>query len=120
MAGFVSVRRKLRQRLVEGRATVLVTVIFGGLMRSSAGCAELPVELEAGGCLADLLAMLKLRFEGEVREILERVSSAEAVGDEGFPVFIAVDSQDYRFAQGLDTPLQDGQKVYIVVPAPGG
>jgi molybdopterin synthase sulfur carrier subunit len=90
----------------------MVTVRIPAQMRTLTGGAS-TVEVD-GSTVTDVLAALGGRYEGIAARLFD-----EQGGLRRF-VNVYVDEEDIRFAQGLETPVSDGQTVSLLPAVAGG
>lgn len=91
-----------------------VQVLFYGLLRGLTDQSEVVISLPEGASLQNLIDHLGTEFGGQLRENLQPDSQGN------FPLMIAVEGNDYRFAGGLNARLADKTSVYFIPPAAGG
>ena len=89
-----------------------VTVRLPSLLRSQTGGVT-EVELE-GESVAEVIGKLKERLPGIVPTIWDEEGKLYPI------VSIYVNDEHIRYRQGLQTPLQDGDTVYVVPIIMGG
>ncbi|MGI6285864.1 hypothetical protein MHOCP_02950 [Moorella humiferrea] len=83
-----------------------------GLLQRAAGASRIEVEASTVG---QLLAAILSRFGANLRQELMTPEEKLKTG-----IAILVNGRNINFLQGLETPLNPGDKVTIIPPAAGG
>ena len=88
-------------------------VLYYGLLKRMAGCAEETIELPEGSVLADLVNLLVSRHGPPMEKLL-----LTGGGELRAEAAVLVNGRNAVLEQGLATPLQEEDEAVIVVLAP--
>jgi MoaD family protein len=91
-----------------------VKVAFHGEVRRAAGTPGLELELRNGSTVRAVLQLLRDQFNTAFRELVGE-------GEEALRrVTVFLNGENILIKEGLETPVKDGDELYIFTPVAGG